>query len=525
MQKVDADTIASGVPGIELMERAGRGVADTILRYFQMIAEGRAAIVVGPGNNGGDGLVVARRLVEAGWSCSIHMLKPVSGCSPDTAANYTRLAGMPRIAEFDANAPGWRERAADDFIRATVIVDAIFGTGFSGVPRGSAATAISLLKEIRDEYATPLFAVDVPSGVNATTGEVAGEAVRGTLTVTIGAVKTGLVFHPGRAYTGALDVLDIGFPPDIIEKHSDRVFYLDHRAAAAKLPPRAPDMHKYKAGVVLVIAGSERYRGAALLTAEAALRAGCGMLFLAVPESIHREIPVSLREAIVLPMPQTNQGTMGRNAATVLSAHIEKADVVAIGPGLDRHDETDAFVRELVTSCTKPLVVDADALNALAGYAQNLQNAKAPVVITPHDGELARLTGKRSPADAVKRLAYSAETARALGVTLVHKGAPTLIASRDGAVWINSSGNSALAKGGTGDVLTGMIAGFLAQTAAAGVQSPQPVDSACVACFLHGRAGEIEARSRGERGVMASDLFAAFGQAMTELENPAFRQS
>jgi len=503
MQQVDAETIERVVPGIELMERAGTGVADAIRSRFET---GIAAIFVGPGNNGGDGLVVARHLIDAGWSCAIHLVKPGPECTPDTATNYARLSGMPRLLECDATSENLRD--------ASLIIDSIFGTGFSGAPRGKAAEMISLINRTRRERHVPVVSIDIPSGANGTSGVVEGEAVQADLTITIGAVKTGLLFHPGRAHTGAVQVIDIDFPQEFVEKHSDPVFYLDDAATAAKLPPRAPDIHKYKAGSVLVIAGSEQYRGAALLTAEAALRGGCGMLYLAVPESIHREIPTSLREAILVPLPQTAAGTIARPALGALSAHVEKASAVAIGPGLGRNDETDAFVREFVATCPKPLVVDADALNALAGRSAPLKST-APV-ITPHDGELARLTGEKPPVSPLERIAFSREAAGRLGVTLLHKGAPTLV-SGGGEVWINGSGTSALAKGGTGDVLTGLVASFLAQTAAAG--TVRPLDAACVAAFLHGRAGEFVARTRGERGVIASDLLVAVGEAMVELEH------
>jgi ADP-dependent NAD(P)H-hydrate dehydratase / NAD(P)H-hydrate epimerase len=518
MQQVDAATIAGGVPGIELMERAGRGVAAIIQARFSV---GHAAIFVGPGNNGGDGLVVARLLIEAGWSCSVHLLKPGRECTPDTATNYERLSAVrAALREFDANAPDWAAQAASDLRSATVLVDSIFGTGFSGAPRGRPAEVIALVNETRAAQTAPVVSIDIPSGVNGTTAAVEGEAVHADLTITIGAAKTGLLFHPGRANVGELEIIDIGFPEKIVEKHSDRVFYLGREAAAAKLPARAPDIHKYKAGTALVIAGSERYRGAALLAGEAALRSGCGMLYLAVPEGMHAEMPTTLREAIVVALPQTKDGTIARGAHDALAPYVEKASAVAIGPGLGRNDETDAFVRDFVTRCPKPVVVDADGLTAFVGRETEFKKAPAPVTITPHGGELSRLTGDKIPTAALDRITYSVKAAGKLGVTLVHKGAPTLIAGRDGEVWVNGSGTSALAKGGTGDVLTGLVVSFLAQAEVAGGGQDPSLVAACVACYLHGRAGEIEAFERGERGVVASDLFAAVGRAMVELEAP-----
>ncbi len=519
MQKVDADTIAGGVAGIELMERAGRGVADVILRTVS-VESGHASIFMGPGNNGGDGLVVARLLMDAGWTCSIHLLKPGDDCTPDTVTNYKRIVDRSGLTEFNALTPKWPERATEDIRGATLIIDAIFGTGFSGAPRDKAARMIKLVNTAARKHSIPVVSIDMPSGVNGTTGAIEGDAVHADLTVTIGAAKTGLLFHPGRAHAGQLEIIDIGFPRRIVEQHSGRVFYLGREAAREKLTARPPDIHKYKAGTVLVIAGSRRYRGAAALTAEAALRCGCGMLYLALPEVIRAHTTGQIREVIFIPLPQTKDGTIANGIHEELESHVVKANAVAIGPGLGRNEETDVFVRDFVRNCSRPMVIDADALNAFAGHADEFKKAKAAVIITPHDGELARLTGEKIPSDGLERIAHAAATAKKLGVTLVHKGAPTLVAGAHGEVWVNGSGSSALAKGGTGDVLTGFIASFLAQAMAAGAPpAVAAVDAAAVACYLHGRSGEIEARERGERGVIASDLFMSLGKAMVELES------
>jgi NAD(P)H-hydrate epimerase len=528
MQEVDAETIARVCPGLELMERAGRGVAKAVLARYRTPNGGdhKAAIFVGSGNNGGDGLVAARLLVEAGWRCSIHLLKPAGELTPDSAKNYQRLhavkARAGSLTEFDSTRPDWPERAREDLADVTLLVDSIFGTGSTGAPRGRAAEMIALMNTRR----LPIVAIDIPSGVDATTGDVPGEAVRATQTITIGVPKTGLLFHPGKAHTGELSVIDIGFPEEIIVAHADDVHYNDEAEAARRLPARAPDLHKYDAGVLLVIAGSERYRGAALLAGEAALRAGCGMVYLAVPEGIHREMSVALREAITVPLPRTADGTIALTATHALGSYVEKADAIAVGPGLGRHDETDAFVRELVRACGKPIVVDADGITAFAARADELKQAGGSIVITPHSGELARLTGETVPTTGPARVTFTAEVARRLGVTLVHKGAPALIASPGGRVWINASGSSALATGGTGDVLTGLVGSLLAQASARGSgrgpgERAQPMDAACVGCFLQGRAGEIAARTRSVRGVIAGDLLESLGPALVALETVA----
>ena len=537
MQKVDAETIAHVCPGLELMERAGRGVARTIIAGFAggNAPQGarKAVVFVGPGNNGGDGLVVARYLIEAGWSCSIHLLKPATELTPDTTKNHQRLAAMKSsvLNELDATRPDYPARAREDLANASIVIDTLFGTGVSGAPHGRAAEMITLMNDT-GARGVPVVSVDIPSGVDGNTGLTPGDAVRAMQTLTIGSPKTGLLFFPGRAHAGSLAVIDIGFPDEVVAKHSDPLYLLDDGEAALRLPPRAPDIHKYEAGTLLVVAGSEAYRGAALLSAEAALRGGCGMVYLAVPEGIRREM-ATLREAIIVPLPQTSAGTIAPAAMQVLQPYLERTDAIAIGPGLGRHEDTDAFVRDFVLSLKKPVVLDADGLVAFAGNSSDFKRTKTPIVITPHDGEMHRLTGERAPVAALDRIKFARATAAKLGVTLLLKGAPSLVASPNGDAWISGAGTSALATGGTGDVLTGLIGSFVAQTAGAtrraapgpsnDLQPTQVADATCVACFLHGRSGELAARSRGVRGVIAGDLLAALGPAIVALEGRAGR--
>jgi NAD(P)H-hydrate epimerase len=330
-------------------------------------------------------------------------------------------------------------------------------------------------------------------------------------TVTIGAPKTGLLFHPGKSYAGEVTVVDIGFPEEVIAKHGDDVFLLDRVEAAFRMPFRAPDTHKFRAGTLLLIAGSNQYRGAALLAGEAALRMGCGMVYLGVPASIRSQIDVGLREAITFPLPETADGTIAEQAASVIAPYLERADAVAIGPGLGRNEETDRFVRDFVTAGAKPIVVDADAITAFAGQVDAIDSIPRDTVLTPHSGELNRLLGTDIPEGPPDRIADTLQLANRLGCTLLHKGAPSLIADPEEGLWINTSGNSALASGGTGDVLTGMVGSLLAQGAG-------PMDAACSASFMHGRSGEFAAEDRGVRGVIASDLLLYLGAAILELE-------
>lgn len=510
MQKVDEETIDRICPGIELMERAGRNIAEYVIHRYGPEPR-KAVIFVGPGNNGGDGLVIARVLYGAGWACSIHLMKPANKFTPDSRKNYQLFSKVLEenagAREFDANRPDWPQRVAEDTADADVIIDAIFGTGISGAPRGKALEFIEFINGLPQ----PVISVDIPSGVNGSTGETPGEAVVADETVTIGAPKIGSLFHPGKSLAGEVAVVDIGFPDEIISKHASDVFLLDRIEAASMLPFRAPDTHKFNAGTLLLIAGSDQYRGAAILAGEAALRAGCGMVYLGVPASIRSQIDTKLIEAITFALPETDQGTVAADAMSALAPYLERADAVAIGPGMGRNDETDRFIRDLVTKCDKPIVVDADAISAFAGHSDLIARIPGPAIFTPHSGELQRLLGTEIPAAALDRVEATVKIAETLGVTLVHKGAPTLVASPGEGLWINATGNSALAVGGTGDVLTGLAGGLLAQGC-------PPADAACVACFLHGRAGELAAREMGVRGVIASDLFLYLGGAMLELE-------
>jgi len=529
MQKVDEETIDHICPGIELMERAGRGVAEVIVHEYgddHAPHEGhdahetqKAVIFVGPGNNGGDGLVVARYLAQAGWRASVHLLKPPEKFTPDAAKNYQRLRELMEsnadVAEFDANGPDWPARVEADLADADVVVDAIFGTGVAGAPRGK---ALEMIMRINDS-GLPVVAIDIPSGIDGSTGEAPGEAVEAESTLTIGAPKVGSLFHPGKWHCGEVAVIDIGFEDEVIARHAGAVHLLDKLEAASRLPYRAPDLHKFDAGTLVLVAGSASYRGAALLAGEAALRSGCGMVYLFVPDVIRDAIDVALREVITVPIPSTSDGTAARGAADVIRPYLERADAVAIGPGMGRHAETDEFIRKFVAEAALPTIIDADGITAFAGRSAELSEPDHPIVITPHSGELKRLLGTDIPAGgtpawALERLRVTSETATQLGVTLVHKGAPALVAAPDGEVWINTSGSSALATGGTGDVLTGMVGGLLAQGADA-------MDAACVAVWLHGRAGERAAEDLGKRGVIAGDLLWAMGGVLVDLETLA----
>jgi NAD(P)H-hydrate epimerase len=516
MQAVDAETIDRICPGLELMERAGRGCAEAIEHEYGDDEPQKVVIFAGAGNNGGDGYVIARHLAGADWIVSVHVLKPANELPADAAKNHQRLVEMAdpndNITFIDASRPDWIVEATEDLAGADVVVDTVFGTGISGPPRGAMLQAIQLI----NDFDGPVVAVDIPSGVNGTTGEAPGEAVLATETLTIGAPKVGTLFHPGRFHCADVRVIDIGFPDDIIEKNADNLHLLDFVEAASRLPYRPPDTHKFEAGTLVVVAGSRQYQGAALLCAEAALRAGAGMVYLGVPESIRDAIDVTLREAIVVGLPETPSGSIAAGAIDVLAPYLERSHAVAVGPGLGRDAQTAETVEGLLSLTALPAVVDADALNAFAGRANDLAAlaSRTQLVITPHSGELGRMLGEDVPETALERIDLTRRIAGLLGVTLLHKGAPTLVGHPEEGVFVSTAGSSSLATGGTGDVLTGFVGGFLAQGA-------ESLDATLVATLLHGRAGDAAAEELGKRGVVAGDLLWSFGQVMLQLETIA----
>jgi len=511
MRKVDEETIARFYPGLELMERAGRGIADLILEEFS--ADGfKAAIFVGPGNNGGDALVVARYLSEAGRACTVHYMAPPEKFSMDALKNHQRLqdrlASDKGLKEVHFERPDWQQVVRKGLVGATMIVDGLFGTGLTRPLEGDALEVVRLI----NASGLPVVSIDTPSGVNGDSGEILGEAVRATYTVTMGFPKLGMLFYPGKAFVGRMSVVDLGFPEEVLQVNSLGIYLLDLPAAARRLPARRPDIHKYQAGTVLLASGSRAYTGATLLCAEAALRSGCGMVYAAVPASIQPVIQSAFREAVVVALPETTEGGIAESASSTLRPYVERADTIVVGPGLGREDETERFVRDFVAGCRKPLVLDADGINAFAGRPELLAGRSTPTAVTPHSGELARLVGHEIPSAPQARVEKTREIARALGVTLVHKGAPTLVASPEGDVWVNHVGSSALATGGTGDVLTGIVAGLAAQ-------APDVLNAAAIACVAHGRAGERAAQRLGDRAVIAGDLLVELGPTLVEIES------
>ena len=504
MRALDHRTITEAqVPSLVLMERAGTGVMTHLEARYGPVAGKRVVILCGKGNNGGDGFVIARLLRRKKAQVHVVLLAPVTELSRDARAMYQRFqrtAGRSSIVRPpDANALQQRLSASD------IIIDAILGTGLSAPVTGLHREAIEAI----NAAGRPTVAVDLPSGLHADTGSILGAAVRADLTVTLGLPKTGLYCGAGIDCAGSVHLADIGIPTAFVEAIGSRLLLLTGASAQAALPLRRPSSHKGTYGHLGIIAGSVGKTGAAAMAAMAALRIGTGLVTAAIPSSVNDILEAKLLEAMTLPMPETKARTFARSGLDRLLAFGGSRDAVAIGPGLTTHPETVDLVQEFVKRIDKPCVLDADALNALAGKASLLTECTYPPIITPHPGEMARLEAEATTQSVNEdRLGTATRFARERGVFVVLKGARTVIARPDGVAAICPTGNPGLATAGTGDVLTGMVGGLIAQ----GVG---PWEPACAATYFHGLAGDLAAQQRGQAGMIARDLIQHIPHAIT----------
>ncbi len=507
MAELDRHAIEKlGIPSLVLMELAGRAVLAELCARFPKIAHKKIVIVIGKGNNGGDGLVVARGLLDLGASVDVHALGSLKEFSPETRKQADILHKLGLVVKH-CTKPRDVPKLARALADADIVIDGLFGTGFRGTAHDLAAKAIELI----NLSAAFVCAIDIPSGVEADTGQVLGPAVCADLTVTFELPKLGLVLYPGRQYAGELVVKPLGYPRMLIDQYASMMTLVDAGWVRERLPQREPYSHKGDYGKVLVIAGSRGYTGAAALCAEAALRAGAGLVYLAVPESLLPAMEAKLTEVIKLGLPEVD-GAVASAALARIVEFSHDTDVLVVGPGLGRHPHTVKTVRQLVATSDKPLVLDADGLNALGTDAEKILGQRtAPTVLTPHPGELARLIPKSIDEIERDRVGIARQTAKQLHSVLVLKGVPTVTATPDGEIFINSTGNSGLASGGTGDVLTGCLGGLLAQ----GLDS---ITASVCAVYLHGRAADVLKPTLGERGMIAGDVLKALPGVLKEFE-------
>jgi NAD(P)H-hydrate epimerase len=496
MRALDAWAISErGVPPLELMEEAGAGVATAV---NDLEPAGPVRIVCGKGNNGGDGLVAARRLAELGFEAESILLCPPAELSADARANYDRLT---------SGGGSVREVGAGDLPAAlagsAVAVDGLLGTGFSGTPRPPLDQAIEAINAAD----CPVVAIDVPSGVDASTGEVAGACVHADVTVTFHAPKVGLWIRPGKLFAGRVEAIEIGIPPEAAppaEAVAKAGLILP--GVLGLVPRRSGDSTKFSSGSVLVIGGSTGLTGAVCMTCEAAMRAGAGWVRAAVPASLNLVFEQKLTEVMTVPLEDRNGALLAKNVEQVLEV-AERADSVVLGPGLGRAPGAFDLARELVKSLERPLLIDADGLNALAGKLDLVAQRDAPTVLTPHAGELARLLETESGLVSARRLEHARDAATAAQATVLLKGDDSLVVEADGRVAVSPGGSAGLATAGTGDVLSGVIGAFLAKGLAA-------FEASCAGVHAHAQAGWLAATQVGADSVIATDVIGALPAAL-----------
>ena len=486
MRAADAWAIEQdGVPSPELMERAGEGLARVAA---EAAGDGPVRILIGSGNNGGDGLVAARLLRSEGWSVDVLSAASLERLAGDARANLERLPG-------DAPAPFEPGRLAG----SGVVVDALLGTGFAGAPREQVASAIAAV----NAQAAPVVACDVPSGVDASSGEVLGEAVRATVTATFHGPKLGLYLAPGAWHAGAVRVIEIGIgraaPPP-------RQAGLIGAGSLALVPGRPRHGSKFTSGTVLIAGGARGLTGAPRMAALAAMRAGAGYVQVAVPASAELVLQLALMEAMTRGL-EEEDGAHGPAGVAAVEQLAGRAGSVVLGPGLSRAASAAAFARAVALAVEAPLLIDADGLNAHAELLESLVERRGPTVLTPHAGELGRLLGRESSEVDAQRLRCAREAAERSGAVVVLKGDDSIIAAPGGPVAVSRGASPALASAGTGDVLSGVIGALLAKGLG-------PFEAAAAGVLAHARAGVVAAERHGADHTIAGDVIDALPQAM-----------
>jgi ADP-dependent NAD(P)H-hydrate dehydratase / NAD(P)H-hydrate epimerase len=506
MREADRRTIDDiGIPSVVLMENAGRQAVAAMEAAFEGIAQSRVGVLCGRGNNGGDGFVVARTLIQRGIETIVFLLGSVSDVRGDARTNLEILGRIGLTVVEVTNAQEW-ELHFTEVSECDLLVDAMLGTGFSGQITGLLETVIADVNDL----AVPVVAIDLPTGLSADSHQTDGSAIVAAMTVTLAAPKIPLVLPPADKHAGDLVIADIGIPlPLLDELEGPYVELLTRERMRELVSVRAPESHKGDFGRVLIVAGSLGKTGAAHLAALGALRSGAGLVTVAAPRSCVPVIASMAAEYMTIALDETPEGTIDFAALDrVLDV---AADVIAVGPGLGTEPSTAAFVQGLVERAGVPLVLDADALNAFSGDPDRLiARDGIEMVITPHPGEMARLMNVAVDAVQQDRLGAARDFAAAHKLHVVLKGHRTVVAGPENRSFINLTGNAGMATGGTGDVLTGMIAAWFAQ-----LLDPE---AACkIAVYLHGSAGDLAESDEGEVSLIATDLVARIGDAITEL--------
>ncbi len=508
MQKVDRIAIRNyGIPGLVLMENAGRAFVDQLQLSVGSLENLTIVILCGKGNNGGDGFVIARHAVNRGARVFVYLLgseKDVRGDARTNLKAVLRLAAdqqpsihFERISSLRSLS---RHRKPD------IVVDAILGTGFLGPVKGLYRKAIEWI----NGSGARVVSVDIPSGVDATNGSVGSLAVSADATVTMGLGKIGLYVAQGREQAGEVSVADIGVPSGVMKPAGDQVFRVEIRDVAESIPDRPLQSHKYTVGKIFVLAGSRNYTGAPFLCAQAALRTGAGAVVLGVPKSIHLLLARKLTEVMVHSLDENPDGSVSPECLETVLGQCAWSDVVIVGPGLSKNQKTTALLSTLIPRIEKPLVLDADGLLPLAKSPTLVRKRDFPTILTPHAGELSRMFAKDAAWIEKERVSASRKAAAHFACTVVLKGSPTATALPGGEVYLNTTGNPGMATAGSGDVLSGIIGGLLGQ----GVLSSS---AGYAGAFLHGLAGDLAEHRFGQRGMLALDICEQIPEALKRI--------
>lgn len=495
IQEMDRLTMQEiGIPGVVLMENAARGAGRLFLEHFDPPLGSRIIIICGRGNNGGDGYVVARYLHSAGLSVSVIVLSNFEGVTGDASTNLGIIRRMGLDVREISTLEGWKA-FREDFRNYDYIIDGILGTGLNSTVR---SLYYDVIQDI-NMAGRPVMSIDIPSGLHADSGQAMGIAVKADLTVTFGFPKLGQFLYPGIEYVGRLARIDICIPDAVSERLPAIYNVVEPDDFMPLFKPSCRDVHKGNRGHLLILAGSTGKTGAAVLAALGALRAGAGLVTVGIPASLNHILEVKLTEAMTVPLPENDDGTLSLEAEKDIEKLLEGKSALAIGPGLSTNKETSLLVRKIIAKCEIPSVIDADGLNSISEDLGVLVPNCEKKILTPHPGEMGRLAGLDTAAVQADRIGTAVRFVKDHGCYLALKGAGSIITGPEGFVHLNPTGNPLLASGGSGDVLTGLIAGFAARGF--------PLLKASIAAvYLHGLASDLIAEDRGEAGLLAGEI-------------------
>ena len=495
MNEIDSFAINRiGIPGIVLMENAALRVVDEIDKSIGPLKGKNILVVAGKGNNGGDAFATARHLYNRGADIQVFVAAAKTGITADAGINLAILENM-GVQVCEAEDGSRLEQLRMKMRAADLILDGIFGTGLKGEVKGVARSIIELI----NRSGKPVVSIDIPSGLSGETGKILGACVKASKTVTFGLPKVGLVIHPGCEYVGELIVADIGIPRSVVDSMGIKYNVTDEEYITEHIPLRKAESNKGDYGKILIIAGSRGMTGAGRLSAAAALRTGAGLVYLGVPASLSSIFNASLAEAVVIPLEDKGAGFLSEDCISHILERIRHASAIAVGPGLSSGRDITKIVGEILENSSVPVILDADALNAISKDIAVLAKHKAVCIVTPHPGEMARLVGMTIEDVQNDRMETALEFARKWDVITVLKGSKTVIAAPDGELYINTTGNPGMATAGSGDVLTGIIVGLVGQ-------GLRPTDAAVTGVYLHGLAGDSAAEIKGEHGLVAGDM-------------------